>query len=55
MTQEHTHLFSLATALAMAAVVHQFRREAQAVQERAEAVMAIQSAWCRDPVPLVIR
>ncbi|MEJ2101544.1 MAG: AAA family ATPase [Desulfobacterales bacterium] len=36
-----THPFSLVYALTMAAVVHQFRREVQAVQERAEALMAL--------------
>jgi predicted ATPase len=39
--QELTHPFSLVYALAMATVVHSFRREAQAVQERAEAVIAV--------------
>ena len=41
MAQELTHPFSLAFALTMAAVVHQFRREVQAVQERAEALIAL--------------
>jgi len=39
--QEFTHPFSLAFALNMTAVVHQFRREAQAVQERAEELIAL--------------
>ncbi len=41
LSQEFTHPFSLAFALTMAAVVHQFRREAQTVQQRAEAVIAV--------------
>jgi predicted ATPase len=41
LAQEFTHPFSLAFALTMALLLHQFRREAQAVQERAEAVIAI--------------
>jgi len=41
LAQECTHPFSLAFALAMAAVVHQFRREAQAVKERADALIAL--------------
>jgi predicted ATPase len=41
LAQELTHPFSLALALYVAAVVHQFRREAQAVQERAEALIAL--------------
>jgi len=41
LAQELTHPFSLAFAMTMAAVVHQFRREVQAVQERAEALMAL--------------
>jgi predicted ATPase len=41
LAQELTHPFSLAFAMIMTAVVLQFRREAQAVQERAEALMAL--------------
>jgi predicted ATPase len=41
LAQEFAHPFSLAFALTMAAVVHQFRREAQTVQQRAEAVIAV--------------
>ena len=41
LAQELTHPFSLAFALTMDAVVHQFRREGQAVQERAEALMTL--------------
>ena len=41
LAQELDHPFSLAYALIMAAVVHQFRREAQALQERAEAAIAV--------------
>jgi predicted ATPase len=41
LAQELTHPLSLAFALTMAAVVHQFRREAQAVQERAEALKTL--------------
>ena len=41
MAQEFTHPFSLVYALTMVAVVHQFRREAQAVQERTEALMTL--------------
>jgi len=41
LAQELTHPFSLVYALILAAAVHQFRREAQAVQERAEAVIAV--------------
>jgi predicted ATPase len=41
LAQELTHPFSLATALILAALVHQFRRDVQAVQERAEAVIAL--------------
>ena len=41
LAQELTHPFSLALALTVAAVVHQFRREAQAVQERTEALIAL--------------
>jgi class 3 adenylate cyclase/predicted ATPase len=39
--QELNHPFSLAFALNLAAVLHQFRREVQAVQERAEALMTL--------------
>jgi predicted ATPase len=41
LAQELAHPFSLTIALNIAAVVHQFRREAQAVQERAEATMTL--------------
>ena len=41
LAQECTHPFSLAYALGQAAYLHQFRREVQAVQERAEAVIAV--------------
>jgi predicted ATPase/class 3 adenylate cyclase len=41
MAHELTHPFSVAYALQLAAVVHQFRGEAQAAQERAEAVIAL--------------
>jgi class 3 adenylate cyclase/predicted ATPase len=41
LAQELTHSFSLVYALAMVAVVHQFRGEVQAVQERAEALIAL--------------
>jgi predicted ATPase len=41
LAQELTHPFSLAFALVHATLLHQFRREAQAVQERAEALMAL--------------
>ena len=41
LAQEFTHPFSLVYALTMAAIVHQFHREAQAVQERAEALIAL--------------
>jgi predicted ATPase len=41
LAQELTHPFSLAYALQLAAVLHQFRREAQTVQERAEALMTL--------------
>jgi len=41
LAQELTHPFSLGFALTMAAVVHEFRREVQAVQERAEALMTL--------------
>src|SRR5207245_7535112 len=39
--QDLSHPFSLAVALNMAAVLHQVRREVQAVQARAEAAMAL--------------
>jgi predicted ATPase len=39
--QELNHPFSLALALVHAALVHHFRREAQAVQERTEALMTL--------------
>ena len=41
LAQELSHPFSLAFALYFAAMLHQFRREAQAAQERAEAAMAL--------------
>jgi class 3 adenylate cyclase/predicted ATPase len=41
LAQEFTHPFSVVYALLMATVVHQFRREVQAVQERAEALIAL--------------
>jgi len=41
LAQELTHPFSLVYVLAMAAVVHQFRREAQEAQERAEELIAL--------------
>jgi predicted ATPase len=41
LAQEFTHPFSLAFALTHAATVHQFRREVQAVRERAEALMTL--------------
>ena len=41
LAQEIDHPFSLAWTLAHATIVHQFRREAQTVQERAEALMTL--------------
>ena len=41
LAQELTHPFSLAIALNHAVTVHQFRREVQAVRERAEALMTL--------------
>jgi predicted ATPase/class 3 adenylate cyclase len=41
LAQECTHPFSLAFALTNAALIHQFHREAQTVQERAKAVIAV--------------
>jgi class 3 adenylate cyclase/predicted ATPase len=41
LAQELTHPFSLAVALAFTIIVHQFRREEQAVHERAEAMIAL--------------
>ena len=41
LARELTHPFSLALALQIAAIVHQFRREGQGVQERAEALIAL--------------
>ena len=41
LAQELTHPFSLAFALVHAAMLHQFRREAQAVQERTESLIAL--------------
>ena len=41
LAQECTHPFSLAFALTVAALVYQFRREVQTVQERAEALMTL--------------
>ena len=41
LAQELTHPFSLVFASTIASVVHQFRREEEAVQERAEALMTL--------------
>ncbi len=41
LAQELSHPFSLAFALNLAAILHQFRREGQAVRERAEAVITL--------------
>ncbi|MFQ5796557.1 MAG: BTAD domain-containing putative transcriptional regulator [Candidatus Bipolaricaulia bacterium] len=41
LAEELTHLYSLGWALSHAALLHQFRREAQAVQQRAEAAIAL--------------
>ncbi len=41
LAQELSHPFSLALALVHAAILHQFRREGQAAQERAEAIIAL--------------
>ncbi len=41
LAQELSHPFSLAFALDFAAMLHQFRREVQAAQEQAEAVIAL--------------
>ena len=41
LAQEFTHPLSLVFALQFATFLHQFRREAQAVQERAEALIAL--------------
>ena len=41
LAQELSHPFSLALALDWAAWLHQFRREGQAAQERAEAAIAL--------------
>ena len=41
LAQELTHPFSLAIALTFVAVVHQYRREVQSAQERAEALIAL--------------
>jgi class 3 adenylate cyclase/predicted ATPase len=41
LAQEFNHPFSLALALALVSTVHQFRREVQAVQEGAEAAIAV--------------
>jgi predicted ATPase len=43
LAQELSHPFSLVFALVSATLVHQFRREAEAVQERADALMALSS------------
>src|SRR2546422_1030159 len=43
LAQELSHPFSLVFALNWAAWVHQYRREGQAAQERAEAVMELSS------------
>jgi predicted ATPase len=41
LAQEHTHRFSLARALVFGTMLHQFRREGQLVQERAEAAITL--------------
>src|SRR5262249_39972464 len=41
LAQELSHSFSLAAALGYAAIVHVFRREGQAAQERADATLAL--------------
>jgi predicted ATPase len=41
LTKEFTHPFSLAFTLTMASKIHQFRREAQVVDERAEAIKTL--------------
>jgi predicted ATPase len=41
LTQELTHPYSVVYALSMGVLVHQFRREAQAVQERAEELIGL--------------
>jgi predicted ATPase len=41
LAQEHTQRFSLARALVYGALLHQFRREGQLVQERAEAAITL--------------
>jgi predicted ATPase len=41
LAQELTHPYSLVYALSMGVLVHQFRREAQAVRERAEELIAL--------------
>jgi len=41
LAQQSVHPFSLSYALGHAAIVHQFRREVHAVQERAEAVISL--------------
>jgi predicted ATPase len=41
LAQEHTQRFSLARALFLGAMLHQFRRERQLVQERAEAAITL--------------
>jgi len=46
LAQELSHPFSLVIALLMATEVHQFRRETQAVQERAEAMIAVSTEHC---------
>jgi len=43
LAQELFHILSLARALDLAAWIHQYRREGQAAQERAEAVI---NQWC---------
>jgi len=43
LAQKLTHPFSLAAALGMAVIVHQCRREGQAVQQRAEALITLAS------------
>jgi predicted ATPase len=41
LAQEHTQRFSLARALVLGAILHQFRREGHLVQERAEAAITL--------------
>jgi len=44
LAQRHAHPLSLGFALGWAAVVHQYRREVQAAQERAEAMLSLAAA-----------